>query len=214
MLCRDQFLHSNPGTVGTVLSRERILDAAIGIGLDRFTIAGIARDLEVTDMAIYRYVHNREELYARAAARAHSTAPFRPSGTTDWQIHLLEVADSMWRLAHRYPGIERYLLNGPYYDETLAIFDTNMGHLSRIAPQFDAEASYLLLSRVTSVALAAANNALAMRHQEDPDEPGPLFGWTVRALIEGMAGLLARGELPSARSSMLSTADRVDDRAE
>lgn len=196
-----------------MLSLERILDAAIGLGLDRFTVAGIAGDLGVTDMALYRYVRSREELYARAAARAHSTAPFQPSGTSDWQAHLMEIAGYSWRLAHRFPGIERYLLDGPYYDETLVIFESNITYLTRIAPQFDSEASYLLLSRVTSLALVGANNALAMRHQEEPDRPGPLFGWTMRALIGGMADLLDRGELPSTRSSMLGVTDRIDDRA-
>jgi AcrR family transcriptional regulator len=184
-----------------VLSLDRILGTAIALGLDRFSVAGVARDLGVTDMAIYRYVRSRDDLYARAAARAHATFP-EPRVPPGWQDYLVEVADHAWHLAHRHPGIERYLLDGPYHPETLAAFDASIGRLRALAPEFGPEEAYVLLSRVTSVALAAADNALSRRYQEDPDRPGELFGWTVRALVEGMAGLLARGVLPANRAAL------------
>jgi AcrR family transcriptional regulator len=172
-----------------VLSRDRILETAIAQGLDRFTMAAVARELGVTDMALYRHVGSREELYSQAAARAHATFPFR-LGATDWNDHLLEVADQTWHLAARHPGIQRYLLDGPYHPETLEVFAASVARFRAMAPRFTADQAYVLLSRVVSVTLAAADNALSRRWQQDPDEPGALFRWTVRALVDGMVGRL------------------------
>lgn len=185
-----------------MLSLDRILETTIAIGLDRFSVAAVARSLEVTDMAIYRYVKNREELYSGAAAQAYATFPFRAGPGSEWKPYLMEVAEHSWQVTHRHPGIQRYLLDGPYHRTTLAVFDANITHLSRIAPEFGPEASYLLLSRVTSVAIAATDNALSRRYQESPDRPGELFGWTVRALVDGMEGLLRRGELPANQAAL------------
>jgi AcrR family transcriptional regulator len=177
-----------------VLSLDRILETAIAQGLDRLSVAAVARELGVTDMAVYRYVASREDLYARAAARAHAT---HPSGiaSTDWRRYLVEVAEDAWQLAHRHPGVERYVLDGPYHPETLEVFAAGIARFRALAPRFTDEQAYALLSRVTSVALAAADNALSRRYQADPDQPGELFRWTVRALVEGMERLL--DELPT-----------------
>lgn len=194
-----------------MLTLDRILDTAIAIGLDRFSQAKVARSLGVTDMALYRHVRSRDELYTRAAARAHALVPFDPSGITDWKVFLEEAGMHDYRVAHRHPGVERYLLDGPYHPETLAIFDANVAALSEIAPRFGPQESYLVLSRVTSVSYAAAGNALARRYQETPDRPGELFVWTLRALIEGMGSLLADGVVPrDGRALSLGPSDRVE----
>jgi len=172
-----------------VLQLDRILETAIAQGLDRFSMAAVGRELGVTDMALYRYVGSRDELYSRAAARAHRTYPFR-FVATEWRAHLLEVAEEVWQLARRHPGIERYLLDGPYHPETLEIFATSIARFRAMAPEFTEEQAYVLLSRVVSFTLAAADNALSRRWQHDPTEPGALFRWTVLALVDGMVGRL------------------------
>ncbi|SDG39307.1 TetR/AcrR family transcriptional regulator [Pseudonocardia oroxyli] len=182
-------LPPGPGTVRLVLNRDRILETAIAQGLDRFSMAGVSRELGVTDMALYRYVGSREELYSLAAARAHATFQFRLEGT-DWRAHLVEVAEQTWQLAARHPGIERYLLDGPYHPETLRVFDASIAGFRALAPQFSADQAYVLLSRVVSFTLAAADNALSRRWQPDPGEPSALFRWTVEALVDGMVGRL------------------------
>lgn len=193
-----------------MLTPDRILDTAIAIGLDRFTQVKVARALGVTDMALYRHVRGRDELYRRAASRAHALDPFDPSGISDWTVFLERAGLHGYRVANRHPGIERYVLNGPYHEETLAIFDGNVRALSAIAPQFGPHESYLLLSRVTSLAYAGAGNALARRYQESPDRPGELFVWTLRALIAGMGSLLAADDVPSDRHALsLGPTDRI-----
>jgi AcrR family transcriptional regulator len=177
-----------------VLSLDRILETAIAQGLDRFSMAAIGRELGVTDMALYRYVGSREDLYSRAAARAHHTYPLR-SVETEWRAHLLEVAEETWQLARRHPGIERYLLDGPYHPETLAIFADSIARFRKMAPEFSEEQAYVLLSRVVSITLAAADNALSRRGQTDPDAPSALFRWTILAFVDGMVGRL--DELPT-----------------
>ncbi|GAA2549253.1 TetR/AcrR family transcriptional regulator [Pseudonocardia hydrocarbonoxydans] len=184
-----------------MLSLDRVLDATIAIGLDRFSVAAVARELCVTDMAIYRYVRSRDDLYTRAAARVHASFP-PPRPVPGWKAHLAEVAENAWLLAHRHPGVQRYLLDGPYHPETLAVFDAGIARLRELHPAFGPEEAYVLLSRVTSVALAGADNALSRRYQDDVDRPGELFGWTVRALVDGMEGLLLRGDLPANRAAL------------
>lgn len=194
-----------------MLHLDRILDTAIVLGLDRFSVAGVARSLGVTDMALYRHVGSRDELYSLAAARAHALFPGPAGRSTEPTGYLTEVAEHAWRLARRHPGIERYLLDGPYHPSTLAVWDDGIARLRAIAPEYGHEEAYLLLSRVTSVALAAADNALSRRHQEDPERPGELFGWTIRALVDGMDALLRRGDLPSNRASLrLGPESRID----
>lgn len=172
-----------------MLNLDQILETAIAQGLDRFSMVAVARELGVTDMALYRYVGSREELYSRAAARAHATQPLRTE-QAGWRAHLLEVAEQTWQLAHRHPGIERYLLDGPYHPETLQLFSESIAGFRAMAPEFTEDQAYVLLSRVVSFTLAAADNALSRRWQTDPDEPSDLFRWTVRALVDGMvAGL-------------------------
>jgi AcrR family transcriptional regulator len=172
-----------------VLTLDRILETAIAQGLDRFSMAGVGRELGVTDMALYRYVGSRDELYSRAAARAHRTYPFRYAAT-EWRPHLVEVAEDTWQLARRHPGIQRYLLDGPYRPETLEIFSASITRFRTMAPEFTDAQSYVLLSRVVSFTLAAADNALSRRWQHDPAEPSELFRWTVLALVDGMVGRL------------------------
>jgi hypothetical protein len=105
------------------------------------------------------------------------------------------VAEETWQLARRHPGIERYLLDGPYHSETLEIFSASIDRFRVLARQFTEDHAYVLLSRIVSFTLAAADNALSRRLQSRPDEPSELFRWTVLALVDGMVGRL--GELPA-----------------
>lgn len=194
-----------------MLTLDRILDTAIGIGLDRFSQVKVARALGVTDMALYRHVRNREDLYSRAAARAFAREPFDAAGPTGWRAYLEELGLHGYRVAHRHPGIERYVLNGPYHPQTLADFDAITAGLAAVAPHLGPQECYLAASRVTSLAYAAAGNALARRYQQDPERPGELFVWTLRALVEGMGVLLAAGDVPRDRRALsLGPEDRVE----
>lgn len=193
-----------------MLSLDRILDTTIAVGLDRFTVVSVAASLGVTDMAVYRYVRSRDELYSRAAARAHSQFPVAGSEPADWREFVERAGLQSWRLATAHPGIQRYILDGPYYPETLAIFEGNIVRLCAIEQRFGPHEAYLLLSRVTSLAHAATGNALAGRYQAHPDQPGELFVWTLRALVAGMAALIEAGDLPAnERALSLGPEERI-----
>ena len=69
------------------ISQERIVEAAIQLGLDSFSMQGIAEHLGVTAPALYSHVAGREEVLdlVNAALRDRVAAAADPSGTwQDW----------------------------------------------------------------------------------------------------------------------------------
>lgn len=63
------------------ISRERVVDAAIEIGLDRFSMDDIADRLEVTTPALYTHVAGRDEIVRLGASLLIGRSA---AGTGDW----------------------------------------------------------------------------------------------------------------------------------
>ena len=83
------------------LSRERIIDAALGVagevGVDRLSVRKVAASLGVTPMALYKYFNNKDELLAFAFDAFVARANVIPEEDLPWDEWVTEVGRRMFR---------------------------------------------------------------------------------------------------------------------
>jgi AcrR family transcriptional regulator len=86
-----------PDTRRTPLSRVRVLQAAVAradeAGLDAFSMRGLALELDVVPMALYKHVANKEELLDGMVDIVFSEIEL-PSGDLDWRLAMRSRAIS------------------------------------------------------------------------------------------------------------------------
>lgn len=97
------------------LTAERIVTGAIAIadgeGLDALSMQRVASELEVTTMALYRYVPGKAELIDLMVDTALGTPPAHTAHTAhtadagEWRPRLTEWARQCWALYRRHPWI-------------------------------------------------------------------------------------------------------------
>ena len=83
---------------GTI-SRQQIIDAAVGLvnsaGYEEMTIRGLAAQLGVAPMSLYRHVRDKDDLLDEVVDRLLSKA-WRPRASPDdWQAWVVEAADKL-----------------------------------------------------------------------------------------------------------------------
>ena len=98
------------------LSRERVLDAAIGLadarGIDALTMRGLAQELGVEAMTLYYYVRNKDEILTGIVDRVVSEFEL-PSSRDDWKAAIRATAISAYRVLIRHPWAAALILSGP-----------------------------------------------------------------------------------------------------
>jgi TetR/AcrR family tetracycline transcriptional repressor len=97
-----------------VLSRERIIEAAIGFvdqrGLTALSMRRLGKELGVEAMSLYRYVNGREDLLEGIVDDLVTTLHLRPDGqqlqpTDGWQAYLQWLAHGVRALAREHPNV-------------------------------------------------------------------------------------------------------------
>ena len=95
------------------IDRDTVLVAALAIadadGLDSLSMRAVAERLEVTPMALYRYVGGKQELLDGLVERLLLEWPLPQSGQP-WRAQLTEMAASMRATARRHPQVFPLLL--------------------------------------------------------------------------------------------------------
>lgn len=86
------------------ISREAIAAAALEIGLAEVTLAGIAARLGVDHSSLYRHAKGRDDILLAAADLAIAQLDWRTE-TGDWRLYLERLAESLWDLYERHPGL-------------------------------------------------------------------------------------------------------------
>ncbi|HEX8065578.1 MAG TPA: TetR family transcriptional regulator, partial [Thermoleophilaceae bacterium] len=85
---------------GERLSRERILEAAIGVverdGVEGLSMRRLAQELDVWPMSVYRYFQDKDALLDAMAAHSAAPATGKPAGGT-WQEQLKTLLDDARR---------------------------------------------------------------------------------------------------------------------
>lgn len=97
-------------------SADDVVDTAVRLGLDSFSVTAVARELGVTPAAVYRRYPSHQALLEAAVSRVLSTVP--PLTVTDdggpgWQETLTLAADAWWDLCLRHPGLPRVVSAHP-----------------------------------------------------------------------------------------------------
>ncbi|MEE2056046.1 TetR/AcrR family transcriptional regulator [Rhodococcus artemisiae] len=182
-------------------SIEDILDAAERVGLDNLTRAAVARELGVSDATIRHHVESIDRLYARASARVFGRLQLDAPEAQTWQEYLRVLADRFTALLKEFPGVEDYVLRGPYERITVDMFEAIIDELMQRDTRLDRKASHLLGSRLLTL-------TAALRPPRRNRYPGAVYprsdlyegqvGWTIEAFLVGADMLIANGQLPEA----------------
>ncbi|KAB1504064.1 TetR/AcrR family transcriptional regulator [Corynebacterium sp. 320] len=86
--------------------------AALELGLDTFTLASVARRLNVGTSSLYRVISSREDLVTMCLRHIIDHMQWSPE-VAAWDRQLLEASDSIWDLMEQYPGLDHTLINSP-----------------------------------------------------------------------------------------------------
>lgn len=91
---------------------DDVVAAAVAEGIDRFTLAAVAKRLDVVTTAIYRIFPAREDLVIACLDAAGATIAL-PEAGTHWRQALRLWADECWRVCEEYPGLSRLVYSYP-----------------------------------------------------------------------------------------------------
>ncbi|MFD2757018.1 TetR/AcrR family transcriptional regulator [Gulosibacter faecalis] len=212
---------STPGRPRRITA-EAIADAGVKLTLPNVTVRGIAAELGVSEMSIYRHTGDAEGLRNLVAEAIIDRANFTLADLDDPEDALVDLAVRLREFVLEHPGIADYLANlGPRTQ--LAVDRINRAQ-TQFAERyaFPAEQASILVSTVAEHAIAlAALDFWSHRERRSPDHlstslatvragalaaaelsPQARFEWSMRAAARGTMQLLG---LPSRASAPGST---------
>jgi AcrR family transcriptional regulator len=128
---------------GTI-SRQQIIDAAVGVvnsaGYEEMTIRGLAAELGVAPMSLYRHVRDKDDLLDEVVDRLLSKA-WRPRASPDdWHGWVLEAADKLRHFLVSEPAALHVYLQHPVVSPIAIERMEAMMRVLRSAGAEDAEA--------------------------------------------------------------------------
>ena len=97
-------------------SVEDAVDAAMALGMDRFTLNAVARELGVSTPSLYRVIESRDHLAHLCLARAASRIAFLAApidANQPWQDILRAYTRSFWQALEEHPGLAQSILGNP-----------------------------------------------------------------------------------------------------
>ncbi|AZA13122.1 TetR/AcrR family transcriptional regulator [Corynebacterium choanae] len=91
---------------------EDVIQEAFALGLDQFSISGVARNLGVRAPSIYRVVESHEHLAYLCVERAVASMPL-PDAALPWSAQLSQFAEHFWTMCDRHSGLAQALITVP-----------------------------------------------------------------------------------------------------
>ncbi|UQE75484.1 TetR/AcrR family transcriptional regulator [Gordonia sp. PP30] len=91
---------------------DDVVAAAVAEGVDRFTLAAVARRIGVVTPAIYRLFPSRDDLVVACLDAAAATLAV-PADGSPWRDTLQLWADECWRVCEDFPGLSRLVYSFP-----------------------------------------------------------------------------------------------------
>lgn len=188
------------------ITRERIADAGIDIGLPNITFVGVAAALGVSHMALYKHVPSLEELKHLVAEEIFNRwqIPLPSDGTRDGLREYLTVfSASVREFVKAYPGVTPYVIRRLAATQSmLAKIDGHQRHIAQ-AYGITKEQARWLLATVAFHCLAVADTVYSVAGREpavDADraveeaEMEAELDQGIRALIVGALAMLEDGD--------------------
>ncbi|WED24689.1 TetR family transcriptional regulator [Vibrio sp. JC009] len=86
------------------ISQNDVSQAALDIGLDKVTVKAIGQHLGVDHSSLYRHVKSRNDILYAATDSAFLSIK-SPQQTDHWRLYIEAIADQVWELYERYPGL-------------------------------------------------------------------------------------------------------------
>lgn len=94
-------------------NKADVVAAAIELGIDRFTLGGVANKLGVATSAVYRLFDNRDALVDACLAYIASILTVTHDPTTPWQDILRDWGKRTWEVCEQFPGLDITLFQFP-----------------------------------------------------------------------------------------------------
>jgi AcrR family transcriptional regulator len=192
------------------LDLDRIVTAAVGLaqadGLAAVSMSKVAAAVDVTAMALYRYVSNKDELLALMVDAGLGAPPEVPSGQ-GWRAGLTQWAWAETAAYRRHPWALRVPIAGlPALPNQVAWMDHGLQCLAGTGISEDAKLSTILLisNLVRGYGAMEQDLAVAFRAADgDADEMMASFGRTVSLFADperfpALSEALASGALNQA----------------
>jgi AcrR family transcriptional regulator len=172
------------------IDRERIVAAAVELGVPNLTMKGVARALGVSDAALYHHFASRDALVAAVVDEAVRGAAFPEDRGQRWREWLTEFAEALRELFLANPGSAEFgALRGPTSPEQVELVARAVGVLVRSG--FDANEAAMIYSLLSSyvVTTVGAEERRAKARKEGQDIPAR-FAEALRTLGEDDSRLL------------------------
>lgn len=198
------------------ITRERIAEAGIGLGLPNVTFVGVAAALGVSHMALYKHVPSLEELKHLIAEEIFSRWQIpQATGNGRGQLkdYLLLFAASVRDFVKAHPGVTPYVIRR--LAATQSMLDKIAGHQRHIAQAYgmSMEQARWLLATVAFHGMAVADTVYSVAGREpvvDADrameeaEMEEELGQGMQALIIGALAMLEGARFGNAEHKAMS----------
>jgi len=175
------------------ITRERIADAGIAMGLPAMTFTGVAALLSVSHVALYKHVAHLAALKLLVAEEIFVRWELPDSGNEDLQNYLLRFSASLRQLVKLHPGLAPYLLRRKATTPAmLARIDAHQEQVAHAYALPKARARWLL-STVAFHCVALADTVYAPAgdawEEEDDAAIEAEFDLGMRALVVGVLAM-------------------------
>ncbi|WP_257217222.1 TetR/AcrR family transcriptional regulator [Janthinobacterium sp. BJB301] len=175
------------------ITRARIADAGIAMGLPAMTFTGVAALLGVSHVALYKHVAHLAELKLLVAAEIFARWQLPAPGEDDLEHYLLRFSASLRQLVKLHPGLAPYLLRRKATPPTmLARIEAHQAQVAH-GYQLPLERARWLLSTVAFHCVALADTVYAPAGDAWEAEDDALieaeFDLGMRALVIGVLAM-------------------------
>ena len=199
------------------ISTQEILDAAEEAGLKNLTRADVAERLGVSAGTIRHHVESTNRLYSLTAARIFDRLDLSVEDAPTWQDYLLVLGRRFAGLVTAHPGIDDYVLRGPYERTTLIQFERIIDQLTLRDPAIPRHSAHLLGSRTLTLSATMHATSLERYPEGTTPPPGPyveVVEWTLRAFLRGAGQLLDEDQVPVVQPTPEATWTHIADDAD
>lgn len=170
------------------------------MALRELTRAEVANRLGVSAGTIRHHVESSNRLYSLTAARIFDHLDTRVEHASDWQEYLVTIGSRFAELAQHHPGLDDYVLRGPYEASTLGQFERIMAELIGRDERITRPVAHLLGSRVLILSALMYSRPLE-RYPEGTEPPPEPYAdaaiWTLRAFLRGADAFIGDNDVPA-----------------